>query len=49
MNKLGCNNVECREDGVHACADLRGSYLLNTGIANIEEVRHFRRNASGGD
>ena len=38
MNKVGSNSVECRQDGVHACADLRGSYLLNSGIANLEDA-----------
>ena len=38
MNKLGSNSVECREDGALASADLRGSYLLNSGIANLEDA-----------
>ena len=38
MNKLGSNSVECRQDSVIACPDLRGSYLLNSGIANLEDA-----------
>jgi NADH dehydrogenase (ubiquinone) Fe-S protein 1 len=38
MNKLGCNHVECRQDATHACADLRGSYVLNSGIASLEDA-----------
>merc|ERR1712100_337844 len=37
MNQAGCENLECRQDGAELLADLRGSYLLNTGIENTEE------------
>jgi NADH-quinone oxidoreductase chain G len=38
MNKLGSNHVECRQDATYACADLRGSYVLNSGIASLEDA-----------
>jgi len=37
MNQAGCENLECRQDGADLAADLRGGYLLNTGIASTEE------------
>jgi len=38
MNQAGCENLECRQDGADLNADLRGGYLLNTGIQNTEKA-----------
>jgi len=38
LNKLNCNNTECRQDGVCTNADLRYNYLMNMTIAGIEEA-----------
>jgi len=37
MNQAGCENLECRQDGADLVADLRGGYLLNTGLAATEK------------
>jgi len=37
MNQAGCENLECRQDGADIAPDLRGSYLLNTGIEATEQ------------
>jgi len=36
MNRLGCENV-CTEEAA-PCTDLRSNYLLNTGIAGVEDA-----------
>merc|ERR1712176_603977 len=36
MNKLGCNNLECRMDGTKMDADIRNNYLFNSTIPGIE-------------
>jgi len=37
MNQAGCENLECRQDGADLLPDLRGGYLLNTGLQSTEE------------
>eukprot|EP01084_Bolivina_argentea_P052938 97191_1 len=37
MNKLGCNNLECRMDGIPFNCDIRNNYLFNSTIPGIEE------------
>jgi NADH dehydrogenase/NADH:ubiquinone oxidoreductase subunit G len=37
MNQAGCEQLECRQDGADLGADLRGGYLLNTGLAGTED------------
>ncbi len=37
MNKLGCNNLECRMDGIPFNCDIRNSYLFNSTIPGIEQ------------
>jgi len=38
MNQSGCENLECRQDGADLLADLRGGYLLNSGLAGTESA-----------
>jgi len=38
MNQAGCDNLECRQDGADLVADLRGGYLLNTGLSGTEKA-----------
>jgi len=38
MNQAGCENLECRQDGADLVADLRGGYLLNTGLEPTEQA-----------
>lgn len=38
MNQAGCENLECRQDGAELVADLRGGYLLNTGLQDSEQT-----------
>merc|ERR1711871_711765 len=38
MNQAGCENLECRQDGADLLADLRGGYLLNTGLQPTEQA-----------
>jgi NADH-quinone oxidoreductase chain G len=37
MNQAGCENLECRQDGADLLPDLRGGYLLNTGLEGTED------------
>lgn len=36
MNKAGCDNLECRQDGADLSADIRGGYLFNTTLEGAE-------------
>ncbi len=38
MTGLGVTNLECRQDGGQIDAADRGSYIMNTGIANLEKA-----------
>jgi NADH dehydrogenase (ubiquinone) Fe-S protein 1 len=38
MNRLGSENVECRQDGAQVNADLRSNYVMNSGISGIEQA-----------
>lgn len=38
MGSLGCDNIDCRQDGAALGATTRASYLFNTTIAGIEKA-----------
>jgi len=38
MQRLGCANLDCRQDGARLEAGVRAGYLFNTTIAGIEEA-----------
>ena len=38
MNALGSKNIDCRQDGAKLSSGARGSYVLNTGIAELENA-----------
>ena len=38
MVSIGCNNIDCRVDGMNILPENRGDYLFNAGIAGIEEA-----------
>eukprot|EP00475_Leptophrys_vorax_P041506 TRINITY_DN78263_c0_g1_i1.p1 TRINITY_DN78263_c0_g1~~TRINITY_DN78263_c0_g1_i1.p1 ORF type:complete len:719 (-),score=191.50 TRINITY_DN78263_c0_g1_i1:35-2191(-) len=38
LNRLGCENTECRQDGAALNADLRSNYIFNSRIAGIEDA-----------
>eukprot|EP00698_Gefionella_okellyi_P018654 TRINITY_DN5620_c0_g2_i1.p1 TRINITY_DN5620_c0_g2~~TRINITY_DN5620_c0_g2_i1.p1 ORF type:complete len:738 (-),score=161.03 TRINITY_DN5620_c0_g2_i1:111-2021(-) len=38
LNRLGCENLECREDGAKVNPDVRSNYLLNSTIQKAEEA-----------
>jgi NADH dehydrogenase/NADH:ubiquinone oxidoreductase subunit G len=38
MNKLGCENTECRQDKAEVNPDFRSNYLLNSSILGVEQA-----------
>ena len=38
MGALGSNNLDCRQDGAKLPTDMRGGYVMNTGIAALESA-----------
>lgn len=38
LNRLGCDFVDCRQDGSHVPADLRGDYTLASTIAGVDQA-----------
>ena len=38
IHRLGSNNLDCRQDGAHVCADHRSNYLFNSSVAGIEDA-----------
>ncbi|MBV8548326.1 MAG: NADH-quinone oxidoreductase subunit G [Alphaproteobacteria bacterium] len=38
MQALGVNNIDCRQDGAEADVSTRAAYIMNSGIAGIEQA-----------
>ena len=38
MQGRGCDNLECRPEGVHMPTDNRSAYIMNTGVAALEDA-----------
>lgn len=38
MQTLGCSHYDCRQDGAEADVSTRAAYIMNTGIAGIEQA-----------
>ncbi|CAN1765523.1 NADH dehydrogenase [ubiquinone] iron-sulfur protein 1, mitochondrial [Linum perenne] len=41
LNKMGSNNISCEGNGSSSSADLRSSYIMNTGINDLEKADAF--------